>query len=317
MSIYTLSKTLDFLHDETSILAEVDFTALSDLNQEGVRHFQHTWDQLSSNRREDLIRRLGEIAQERIELDFEAINRFALSDSIAAIRQMAIENLWECEEPELAKSFIESLSSDPDPGVRSAAASALGKFIYLGELERISPDLLRKSEDTLLTSVREDLSPVVRDRALESLGYSSLSEVVYLIEDAYDSELDDTRIAALVAMRRSADDSWSEHVLSEVQNSNPAMRAEVVRAIGELEIQEGLDALLELLGDENLEVIRASIWALSELGGNEAREAISMMLEYAEDEQDIEFLEDALDNLVFVDSTRDILAFDEPEDSMA
>lgn len=317
MSIYTLSKTLDFLHDETSILAEVDFTALSDLNQEGVRHFQHTWDQLSSNRREDLIRRLGEIAQERIELDFEAINRFALSDSIAAIRQMAIENLWECEEPELAKSFIESLSSDPDPGVRSAAASALGKFIYLGELERISPDLLRKSEDTLLTSVREDLSPVVRDRALESLGYSSLSEVVYLIEDAYDSELDDTRIAALVAMRRSADDSWSEHVLSEVQNSNPAMRAEVVRAIGELEIQEGLDALLELLGDENLEVIRASIWALSELGGNEAREAISMMLEYAEDEQDIELLEDALDNLVFVDSTRDILAFDEPEDSMA
>lgn len=317
MSIYTLSKTLDFLHDETSILAEVDFTALSDLNQEGVRHFQHTWDQLSSNRREDLIRRLGEIAQERIELDFEAINRFALSDSIAAIRQMAIENLWECEEPELAKSFIESLSSDPDPGVRSAAASALGKFIYLGELERISSDLLRKSEDTLLTSVREDLSPVVRDRALESLGYSSLSEVVYLIEDAYDSELDDTRIAALVAMRRSADDSWSEHVLSEVQNSNPAMRAEVVRAIGELEIQEGLDALLELLGDENLEVIRASIWALSELGGNEAREAISMMLEYAEDEQDIELLEDALDNLVFVDSTRDILAFDEPEDSMA
>jgi hypothetical protein len=74
--------------------------------------------------------------------------------------------------------------------------------------------------------------------------------------------------------------------------------------------------LLEFLGDEDYKVLRATVWSLSQLGGEEARDAISAMLDYAEDDQDIEYLEDALDNLVFVDSTKDLLDFDEPEDTM-
>jgi HEAT repeat protein len=317
MSVYSLSKTLDFLYNEGAALSEQDLSALSDLGQEEIIQFQQTWEQLKPERREYLIKLLGESAEEKIEFNFEGINRFALSDPVPAIRKKAIENLWECDEQELSRTFVDSLQNDPDPGVRTAAAAALGKFVFFGQLERISPELLNICEEALLNSAKDDPHPGVRDRALESLGYSSRRDVVFLIEEAYDSELDETRTAALIAMSRTADPSWREHILSETQNSNPEIRCAAAKAIGELEIQQGLDDLLDLLGDENYEVLRATIWALSQLGGEEAREAISTILEFAEDELEIEYLEDALDNLVFVDSTKDILDFDEAEDTMA
>ena len=51
--------------------------------------------------------------------------------------------LWEYEDEKLIPTLIELLKVDFDPIVRSQAAAALGKYVYLGEIEEIHPNLLR------------------------------------------------------------------------------------------------------------------------------------------------------------------------------
>ena len=70
-----------------------------------------------------------------------------------------------------------------------------------------------------------------------------------------------------------------------------------------------------LISEDDEQVTSAASWSLSQIGGEEARLYLQYLLDQAEDEDQIEFLEDALDNLAFTD---DLEGFDlmscEPED---
>ena len=82
--------------------------------------------------------------------------------------------------------------------------------------------------------------------------------------------------------------------------------AEAARAAGELEIKQTAQQLIELLDDADNKVRSASIWALSQIGGEGVRQSLERLLEQAEDYEDIDLLEAALDNLAF---TEDIELF--------
>jgi HEAT repeat protein len=86
-----------------------------------------------------------------------------------------------------------------------------------------------------------------------------------------------------------------------LENPHPAIRTEAARAAGELELASARQSLLGLLQDDEEDVRMAAIWSLSQIGGRGVREALEEIQEETEDEDEAEYLENALDNLAFTE----------------
>jgi HEAT repeat protein len=135
-----------------------------------------------------------------------------------------------------------------------------------------------------------------------------------LIQQTYDVADDEHKNAALLAMGRTANKDWSEIILSEIHNPSPELRAQAAAASGHIEIRESLPGLIDLLEDVSSEVRLASIWALGQLGGSEATDALTALLESTEDTDEIDLANEALDHAIFIDSTRDFVRDDVDQD---
>jgi HEAT repeat protein len=307
---------LDILRDGNQPIPKDRFSEFSDPGRDDLACLRRAWLDISPERRRVVISELGRMALEHFEFLFEPINRHAMQDPDPQVRSLAIENLWESEDPDLALPLLAAVRTDSSSEVRAAAAKALGKFVYLAELEELSMGLRNEIEETLLTAARRDAVKAVRRRSVESLGYSSRQEVRPLIEEAYDSPDLDDRLAAITAMGRSADEEWGPDILGNLQHSGPVIRAAAARAAGELELRESIPDLIELLEDVHQEVQRQAIWALGQLGGVEAKTALSDLMDMNLDDETSDTVRDAFDHLIFLEDTRDVLRldYDEAED---
>jgi HEAT repeat protein len=108
-------------------------------------------------------------------------------------------------------------------------------------------------------------------------------------------------------MGRSCDERWRKQVLSQLRSPSEDIRSEAIRAAGELELKPARPILLDILADEeDLEVRRELIWALSKIGGEGVRAKLDEILEIEEDDEEADFIEEALDNLSF---TEDMAGF--------
>jgi len=291
----------------------------SDLEGADLEAVRMAWSQASPNRRFMLLESLEELAENDTLVSFDNLARIALKDEDARVRTVAIRLLWETEEPKLIPVFLKMLSEDPDVNVRAAAATALGLFIFLGELEEIPEKTLHQVEDRLLAVISGPDDDLVRRRALESLGFSGRPEVPPLIKEAYEKYNTDWLISALNAMGRSADDAWAPEVLRMLRHTQTSVQAEAVRAAGELALDAARRPLLQMLEDElqDSEVRLAIYWSLSKIGGEDVRETLEDRLEESEDEEEIDILEDSLDNLDFTEEVNpfDMLDLDDlPEE---
>ena len=202
--------------------------------------------------------------------------------------------------------YTNILETDTSTRVRAAAASALGKFVYLGEIEEIPEKTLRIIEDKMLDIYNSTEDTLVRRRALESLGFSARKEIPPLIESAYYSGDQDWLASALFAMSRSANERWIPLIDEMLDNDIPKIRFDAARAAGELEAKQCVPRLIELLGDEDDEIRMAAIWSLSQIGGEGIEEILNQLYEETDDDELSEFIETALDNLAF---TNDIQSF--------
>jgi HEAT repeat protein len=306
----SFEQLLELLSDATQPFPSAKLAELSDLDVERVQQLCDVWNQFPVDRRRTLIHEIGIQAELRFELTFEQVNRLALSDPDSDVRAIAIQNLWECENPDLVPHFLSSLNEDLTSQVRAAAAKALGLFVWLGEIDKLSEDLLHQIEEDLIRATQEDQEEDVRRYCLESLGFSSRKEVPPLIDQAYHSDDEAYVRSALYAMGRSASDQWGSYVLIEMDNPSPIIRKEAARAAGELELREAIEPLIELLDDVNIPVRDSAIWALGQLGGDRAADALLLILDNAEDEELVQTLEEALDHLAFVNDTHDFLLID-------
>lgn len=271
----------------------------SDLSPLHLRELKGIWPALKRERKISLLEDLETVAESDMLVSFDELAKMSLSDADPAVRVLSIRLLWECEEARLIPIFTEMMLSDSAEDVRAAAASALGKFVYLGELESI-PDALRISSLQNLFDVvtGEDL-PMVRRRALESLGYSSHSKVPGLIQHALEQEDTQWLTSALYAIGRSADDKWSETVLQYLDSPDSEVLFEAVRAAGELELEDARDLLFEILENttDDQELRFAIIWSLSQIGGKGVKQKFEEMAEKCTDDEEAEWLEKALENL--------------------
>lgn len=115
-------------------------------------------------------------------------------------------------------------------------------------------------------------------------------------------------------MGRSANPRWNRLVLKMLTHKRPTVRAEAASAAGELEIKAAVPILLELLEDVDPDVRLASIWALSQVGGEGVRSALENMLEETVDDDEADQIEKALENLDFTEEMRNLALLEIPED---
>ncbi len=288
---------------------------LSDLETQERDQLGRIWPGLSPRRRLGLLEDLELLAEGNTVMDFDAIYRLALSDPDANIRTVALRALWQSEDESLAPIFIRILQGDASSGVRAQAAAALGRFVYLGEMGRAPAGLLKEIGIVLLDVLHEQADPLIQRRALESLGYSSRPEVIQHIEDAYETGEEEWVASALFAMGRSADDRWTSLVIASLRDAHSEIGKEAARAAGELELSDAHPDLFDLLQHEDSDVRLAAAWALSQIGGQGVAEALDEMIERSHDEDEIDLIENAQENLAFTEEIGEFNLLDfSPED---
>jgi HEAT repeat protein len=307
-------QVLDALLDSDTPFHPRYLYRLSDLNQTELAEFETNWPRVPGQRRLAVLQDIEEITESNYLLSFEAVCKFALGDIDPSVRQVAVRSLWEYEDASLIPVFLNLLETDKDSDVRAVVATALGKYIYLGEIDEIPQRTLDEIVDKLLAIIDGSDATHVRRRALEALGFSSRKEVPPRIERAYNSNNDDWVASSIFAMGRSANPDWSPHVMDQLTNDSPEVRLEAVRAVGELEVRAATGELVELLDDEDDEVRMAAVWSLSQLGGEGIADILVDLLEFTENEEEAEFIDQALDNLAFTDDLEQFTFFELGDD---
>jgi HEAT repeat protein len=312
-----MSTTPDFatvlgrLRDTAQPFPPASLYHLSDLSREDLAALEAVWSELPTERRLNVLQSLSDLCEANFEVNFDALFRLGLEDDDSGVRATAIRALWEAEDDDLIAPFIDFLQHDPDPLVRAAAASALGRFVYLGELEELTPAHKHRVEDALLDVISGSDELEVRRRALEAASYSSRDEVPPLIEAAYAANEPKQRVSAVFSMGRNADrPRWGRQVQAELGSAEPEMRFEAARAAGELELREAVPALADLLDDPDSQVREAAVWSLGQIGGDQARRTLTDLLETSDDEDEQDFIQEALDNLAFTDEVNAFTLFE-------
>jgi HEAT repeat protein len=313
----TFQTVLDRLLDPKKDIPDSHLQHYSDLDPQSLRLFLDVWRRLDPDRKLLLLDGLLSRLDSDTLVSYEDIGRALLNDADGQVRARAIGLLAESNDPKLVETLIGIFLNDADLAPRTEAARLLGEFILLGELEELDETLLHKTENALISIVRGEGNPSLQRRTLESLGYSSRDEMINIIESAFQRADPAWVASALRAMGRSHDNRWDEDVVGKLLDPDPRVRFAAVEAAGELSIEQAGPIMLQILEDEEEDdnVVTAAIWSLSQVGGEDARYTLLSMLDQAQDEDLIEYLENALENLDFNEELDrfDLLSLDEDE----
>ena len=288
----------------------------SDMPPGELDSIRDIWADIVVERRRGLLEDLEQLEDSDTLMSFRHVCRLALTDEDPIVRLVAIRALWNYEEPDLIPTFMHMLTNDSNVDVRAQAASSLGRFIFLCELEQISPDNVKPIKEKLLAIMDSEEEEILRLRALESLAFSNRDSVRDLIEEAYQYGDESWVISSLVAMGRSANEDWAPKVLDKLDDPIHKVRLEAVRATGDLGLEEAVPALMYLLEDDDFELLLAAAWSLSKIGGEGIRDALDDLLLKLENEDEIDIIEDALENLTLTEEIEGFSLLDFSEEDL-
>lgn len=296
---------------------------LSDLSDSDFERFQQGWPNVDEDRRVALARHMADLAEENYLIEFSPVFAFMFDDNSPAVRIAALDGLWDSEDQSLISKILDLLAKDRDENVRAASARALAHYILLAEWGQISDSHTDMIVDGLLAAYDNPRSSLeVKRAALEAVSPSAHPRVPLLITDAYEEGSNDLQLSAIFAMGVSADERWLPYLEQELNSPSPDFRAEAARACGFIGGESCIDALEELVDDQDLEVGMAAISALGQIGGERAFAFLSRLAEDPNYEEYLDVIEDALDELEWMDSSFDMLAFpgddnyDEDDDTL-
>jgi len=315
------NKIVDALLDDDADFPIAYIIRLSDIPKPDLEKLRRSWNLISPARKVILMENIEVVHESEITSNFEDIAILALDDGNATVRTSGVRLFSDYENSYYVNKFIDMLENDPDIGVRSQSAITLGKYLYLAEVEKIDSKYRDQINDVLLRILRSNENVLVRQKALESFGYSSHDEVKEFIYTAYNSGDYNWLSSSLEAVGRSADDQYASLVLPML--AHPEMRIQrcAVYAAGELELSSAkkllLKMVMELDQDEDLWVEAVS--ALSKIGGDGILEVFERLLDDSSTEEEELFLSEAIENLNLTNDMSlqfDLMGLKEPvEDS--
>lgn len=309
------STVLTALEDGERVFPAKYIGRFSDLSHANLEAVMNIWPRLPLARKHLLLKRMVELFDDDTILSFDPLAVRLLDDPDGQVRIYALQLLSETSDVSLLPRLMRLVTEDPEPASRAEAASLLGQFVEMGELEEMSAENLKRVTDCLLLAARDADSHLAR-AALESLGYSSRAEAVALIESAFKHHDPRWQASALVAAGRSADARWQDQVIESFLSEDQSVRLAAVRAAGELELKPARQLLLNMIEDEeDDEVLQSIIWSLSLIGGEDVRAYLQTLIDDTDDDDMLDFLEDALLNLEFTEDAEgfDLLAYDQDE----
>jgi HEAT repeat protein len=264
-------------------LPQAEIDALSVLEGSDLARFREVFSRLPAGARERLIRGLRGAAEQRLRLDFSAVNQVALEDDDPHVRLAGVRSALEDNSLGLLRKLEQLVSSDPSTDVSQAAAEDLARFTLLGELENLDAETTAELRQRLREVVRDEhQAPRVRSSALAALGYFSDVETAEDLANGFKDP--DLRLGAVRGMGRNADPRWTDRLMPVLGSEDPRLREEAARALGEMEDERAVSPLVELVDDQEQPVRLAVIEALGHIGGEDAREALLYLAEAREDE---------------------------------
>jgi HEAT repeat protein len=288
------------LGDPTKRLAATQLVNFSELDAIEAERFEAAWPEIDAGRRVQIISELTDLAQDSVDLNFDAIYKLALRDEEALVRAAALNGLQEYEGRDLIPVLGDLLRNDADASVRREAAVALGRYALAAELDQLRAEDAAAVRDVLMESA-EDLEEDdrVRARAIEALGAISGEETENLIESIYQENSLWLKVGAMDAMGRSCNESWLPLVLREMENRAPEMRHAAAFAAGEIGDEVAVNQLKRMaVLDPDREVQLAAVHALGEIGGNQAKVALKAVL-FEGDEALEEAVQEAMSEIEF------------------
>ena len=263
------------LADPSTPLAVARLVNLSNLVPDEASAFEEAWRGTDVQRRRQVVRQLIELAEDNVELNFDAVLRVTLSDSDAEVRRFGIRGLCECDGRDLIPTLVALLLEDADQQVRAEAALTLGRYALKAEFDEIRASDANIVDDALRRTIADpEQTAEVRARAVEAVGARSQPWALQIIEDAYHSDQHRLRVSALHAMGRNCDARWLSTLVRELKSDDAEMRYEAATACGALGDEAAVPHLLFLLKDDDAEVQEAAIQALGQIGGQEAKRAL-------------------------------------------
>jgi HEAT repeat protein len=272
---------LDLIAEQEPLPTE-EVDTLSMLEGDDLARVREVWAKLPAGARARLLLALRGAAEERLRLDFSALNQMALDDVDPQVRLAGIKSTIEDRSSALLWKLVDLVQSDPNLEVRWSAVEDLARFTLLGELENLDDEAISRLRAVLQAIMRDtNQAPRVRGSALAALGYFSDTETAQDL--AYGFSDPDLRLGALRAMGRSADSRWTDRLMPVLGSEDPDMRREAARALGEIEDERAATPLVEIVDDPDPDVRLAVIEALGRIGGENAREALLYLGEDPED----------------------------------
>ena len=118
---------LSELCDEDAPLSYSNLIELSDLVPAERPQFIAIWNQVTSERRAQVIGRLVDLAEENAQLDFTEVLKIALADDDYLVQEKAIAGIWEGEDRTVIPLLLDILQSDGPAEVRGSAAWGTGE----------------------------------------------------------------------------------------------------------------------------------------------------------------------------------------------
>ena len=276
----------------------------SDISYDDLEKIKKVWSKVTQQRKVSLLQELENLMRIDTLISCDDFGVFALDDEDPVIKSQAINLLWECVDQNLATRFMSLLLEDKDPALSASAASGLGKFVLLGELDEIPQDLSKKIQNTLVEKYVSSSDQQLKQSILESLGYISSPQINEFITEAIKRPEKEWVLSALFAISRSANENWSKIILKKLDDLDPDVQLEAIKAAGELEIADAKETIIELLESSSPEeeIHLQAIWSLSMIGGNDIQVLFQKMIDSSDSEKEAAMLEMAMDNLELTNS---------------
>jgi len=276
----------------------------SDISYDDLKKVKKVWSKVTQQRKVSLLQELENLMRIDTLISCDDFGVFALDDEDPVIKSQAINLLWECVDQNLATRFMSLLLEDKDPALSASAASGLGKFVLLGELDEIPQDLSKKIQNTLVEKYVSSSDQQLKQSILESLGYISSPQINEFITEAIKRPEKEWVLSALFAISRSANENWSKIILKKLDDLDPDVQLEAIKAAGELEIADAKETIIELLESSSPEeeIHLQAIWSLSMIGGNDIQVLFQKMIDSSDSEKEAAMLEMAMDNLELTNS---------------
>src|SRR3972149_3875510 len=113
------------LRDPSARLSVAALQRRASLEREQPAALRSAWPQIEAERRRQVVHLLVELAEDNVDLNFDAVFFAALEDEDAAVRADAVRGLWEYEGRDLIAPLLWLLEKDEEPEVRGEGGRAL------------------------------------------------------------------------------------------------------------------------------------------------------------------------------------------------